>query len=193
MNSEKVILEDISGDAQALAQIQKIYQYSFPKVERKPFEMILQKHEEGMADILGLKDGAVLCGMAATMRFEDKVLLDYLAVDRDMRGRGYGTIALKRLQEMFRDKQIILEIETVKEETPQIEMRRARKHFYLKNGLKEAGIYADVYSAKYEILSFSGEVDYEAYSAIYKGVYGDFFRGKMREMYLTKKDTLEYV
>lgn len=193
MNSEKVILEDISGDAAALAQIREIYMYAFPEVERKPFELILQKHKENMADILGLKDDGVLCGLLVTMRFEDKLLIDYLAIDRDMRDRGYGSIALRRLREMFPDMRIVLEIETLKEETEEMAMRQARKMFYLRNGLKEADVYADVYSAKYEILSYTEDVDYEDYISIYRGVYGQFFKGKIREMYLTEEDTLAYV
>lgn len=192
MSDQNIVLKDISGNYAAMKAVQVIYKEAFPRIERKPFVMIVKKQKEDQADILGIYDGEKMVGMVVTMRYGQLLLVDYLAIDQRWRDGGYGTAALSCLKEMFPDHRIFLEIETVLENTPAQKLRRSRKAFYLRNGMRETGIYADVFTSKFEVLSYDEHITYEDYIEIYRGVYGSFVKNKIRQMFETEQHTLTY-
>ena len=76
----------------------------------------------------------------------------------------------------FENKKYIFEIETQDEQADNAEERRRRKAFYLRNGLKETGLSANVYHTDFEILTPDGELSFQEYV--------DFLREVLDEEYV---------
>lgn len=117
----------------------------FPAAEIKPLSLLLSLYDRGLNRSLVLSDGTQSLAYAILEKplHGDVWLLDYLAVDRDARGRGIGSEVLSHLPAAVPEATAILaEIEridaAVDEESHMTRVRR--KRFYLRNGLRETGI-----------------------------------------------------
>lgn len=167
-------LELLHPDDQArLAQIETLYLNAFPKCERKPFSVICQKSREGVTDILSIEEDGRFLGLAITINFEDKVLLDYFAMDGEKRGKGYGSLALKALTRYYEGRRMIIEIETTAQKADNLSERIRRKRFYHKNGITDLGFMADLFGVRMEILSNKTAVTFDEYLELYVKTYGE--------------------
>ncbi len=153
-------------------KIKKLYMSAFPLNERKPFKLIKQKAKGSETDVWMLEKDREFVGLAITMNADDMVLLDYFAIHEKMRGGGHGSEALKLLREKYAMKRFFLEIESVYEEAPDLEARKRRKMFYLRNGLTEIGIMAKLFGVNMELLGFDCKVSFEEYRGLYRKIYG---------------------
>lgn len=163
-------------------KIKKLYMKAFPLNERKPFKLIKQKAKGSMSDVWMLDEGGEFMGLAITMNVDDMVLLDYFAIHEKKRGSGYGSKALKLLQEKYAGKRFFLEIESVYEEAEDIAMRKRRKSFYLCNGLAEIGIMAKLFGVNMELLGFGCKVSFEEYRGLYRQIYGTWAEKNVIEL-----------
>lgn len=154
------------------AQMKKLYMEAFPANERKPFWLIKQKQKSGESNMWCLMEGKDFVGLAITMEVEDLVILDYFAIDSELRGKGLGSKALSCLKEMYQGKRLVLEIEDVEQENPEREMRLKRKAFYLANGLSEMGVKVTLYGVDMELLGVNCLVDFDEYKKVYTTLYG---------------------
>lgn len=157
-------------------QIETLYLNAFPKCERKPFYIICQKSREGVTDILSIEEDDQFLGLAITINYEDKVLLDYFAMDDKKRGKGYGSSALKALAQYYEGRRMIIEIETTTQEADNLEERIRRKRFYHKNGITDLGFMADLFGVRMEILSNGTAVTFDEYLELYVETYGERMR-----------------
>lgn len=154
-------------------QIERLYLQAFPKNERKPFSLICQKRKEGISDILSIEENKEFVGLAITINYEDKVLLDYFAIDDGKRGNGYGSEALAALVRHYEGRRMILEIETTMQSADNMEERLRRKHFYHKNGMTDLGYMADLFGVRMEMLSNGTDITFEEYLELYVKTYGE--------------------
>ena len=163
-----------ADDALRLKRIEQLYLRTFPKNERKPFGVIGQKKNEGITDILSIEENGEFLGLAITINYQDKVLLDYFAMDDAKRGKGYGSAALAALMERYDGRRIILEIEstTRPRKAGNFEERLRRKHFYHKNGMTDLGFEAVLFGVTMEMLSNKTQVTFEEYLDLYVKTYG---------------------
>ncbi|MBQ8596993.1 MAG: hypothetical protein IJ409_04305 [Lachnospiraceae bacterium] len=150
--------------------------------ERKPFKMIKQKAAGSETDVWMLDEGGEFMGLAITMNANDLVLLDYFAIHEKKRGGGIGSRALKLLQEQYEGKRFFLEIESVYEEAEDLEMRKRRKNFYLRNGLTEIGIMAKLFGVNMELLGFGCKVSFAEYRGLYRQIYGTWAEKNVVEL-----------
>ena len=134
--------------------------------------MICQKQSQGLTDIFALEENGDFCGLAITMKAEDLVLLDYFAIVREKRGKGYGRMALEALFAHFNGKRFFLEIESTLAESANKSQRIKRKRFYLKNQLTELNLYANVFGTDMELLAYQTSLTFDEYIGVYKTVYG---------------------
>ncbi len=153
-------------------KIKKLYKAAFPANERKPFALIKKKHAVGEADVWMLEEDGSFIGLAITMNVKDRVLLDYFAIHGKKRGQGYGSVALKLLQEHYRDTRFFLEIERVDVECDNLHDRKRRKAFYLANGMTELGVNCKVFGVDMELLGYQCDVSFEEYFEVYDSTYG---------------------
>ena len=69
-------------------RIRRLYGRAFPREERKPFAIIRRMHRKGKTDVWVLRQDGRFAGFASTINGDGLILLDYLAVAEDVRGRG---------------------------------------------------------------------------------------------------------
>lgn len=153
-------------------KIKKLYRSAFPSCERKPLAIIRYKQFKKTADVWMIEEKNEFVGLAITMNGADMVLLDYFAIDDGYRGMGYGSKALKRLQEMYAGYRFFLEIERTDVEADNLEERKRRKAFYLQNDMEELNVYAILFGVEMELLGYHCEVSFEEYYNLYVSNYG---------------------
>lgn len=162
-------------------KIRKLYKSAFPVYERKPLWLIWQKKREGCTDVWAIENEGKFSGLAITINGEDIVLLDYFAISDNKRGKGLGTLALTKLQEHYKTKRFLLEIESVFEEVDDLENRIRRKQFYLNNNMKEMHIMVNLFGTKFELLACNGKVSYEDYRLLYHTNYGEWATEQIKQ------------
>lgn len=180
-------------------QIRYVYQNflkkDFPDNERKPLAVIEKAVKKETYDCFGLFVEEEICGYAFFVRCENEdkkvdYLFDYLAIKKELRDQGWGSIFLKMLKEYFPDGNSMLgEVEnpdhTVNPDERNLQTRRLQ--FYLRNGIRDTGVTARVFGVEYRILEYvltdshSEEQVKEIYSKIYRSILpGWIYRSKIR-------------
>lgn len=149
-----------------------LYQSAFPEQEKKPFSLLEQLSREGKMEMFVLTEGNEFLGLAINMVSKGVALLDYFAITPQKRSGGYGGKALQKLLERYNGMTYIFEIEMENESASNAEERKRRKKFYLKNGLKPTGIYANVYQTDFELLTPDGILSYDAYIKFLEEILG---------------------
>ena len=149
----------------------RLYLRAFPAAERKPWSMIRSMYRKGTTDIWCVKKDGRFAGLAITINSPDVILLDYFAIEKNMRGQGVGTAALKSVMEKYAHKGFFLEIESTLEKTKDRAMRLRRKKFYISCGLQEMGTTALLFGVKMELLGVRCHLDF----AQYKSFYGTYY------------------
>lgn len=169
--------------AAELPKIQALYMNSFPKSERKPFELILKKQTEGVMEVLTLNNECCgFTGLAIMILYKDLVLLDYFAILPEYRGTGYGSIALKLLKERYIGKRFLLEIENPNTVCDNKQERFRRKCFYTKNGMTAMPYTVDLFGVEMEIMTSSDFVTFDEYHDIFKNIFGSGAAQKVKKV-----------
>lgn len=141
------------------ADVKNIYFDSFPKSERLPFPMMVAMSKLWNTEFLGFYDGDTLCGFAYLAHNSKIVFVMFLAVDKAIRSKGYGSAILQDIQNKYPGKKIIISIEPCDKEAPDIELRKRRKNFYIRNGYRETGYMMKLNGVVQEIIIRNGEFD----------------------------------
>jgi len=180
---EKDVMKLVKAEKRAhWKAVHKLYESAFPDYEKKPFWLIRLKNKQGRADVWYLEEAGQFIGLGITMSAPGLMLLDYFAIDENLRGKGYGSKALKALQEQYADRHFFLEIESVYDECDNTEERIHRKQFYLKNGMTEMKIMANLFGTNMEVLGHGCRLDFATYSSVYKYTYGKRVMRNVREV-----------
>lgn len=154
-------------------QVYDLYESAFPKEEKKPLEMMETLSEQGKMELLAITDNGEFIGLAMNMLSEKTALLDYFAIVSHKRDCGYGGKAVRLLQERFAGKKYIFEVEMQDPSAENAKERQRRKAFYLRNGLKETGLFVHVYGTDFEILTPDGKLTYQEYVGMLKYILGE--------------------
>lgn len=161
-------------------------QTDFPQAELKPLALLRELYTSGNTHAYGLYSGVELKAYAIfqTPRQGSIWLLDYLAVTADGRGKGVGSLLLKQLQDRLQAEAVMIEIERIDHASDgaQKEERIRRKHFYLKNGLCETGVFTWAEGVHYEVLCLP----------LQERIVGSAAAEAMRKIYQTFFSKLQY-
>lgn len=152
-------------------RIYAIYRSAFPRCERKPFSMIVSMWRRGKTDVWYCGRNGRFAGFATTINEESLILLDYLAVRKKGRGQGIGTEMLNALKQAYAGRGLFVEIESPFEDGRNLQERRRRKRFYEINGMRPAGVMAEVFGVKMELLCWNCRVDFKRYQNFYRDNY----------------------
>ncbi len=154
-----------------LAAVEELYMQAFPPEERKPFSLILAKVEEGHMEILVMEDEEnTFLGLAITILYKDRVLLDYLAVSPDKRGQNIGSTTIVALKKRYAGKRMIIEIEDPDTPADNTAERVRRRAFYLKNGLSLMPFRVMLFGVEMLILA-AAPVSFAEYHEIFPAVF----------------------
>lgn len=162
--------------------LKQLYKAAFPEYERKPLWIVRMKHRKGEADIWVIEHEGEFAGMTITVNELDMVLLDYFAICDEKRNCGLGGKALQMLQKKYEGKRFFLEIESVDENAENAKERVRRKEFYLRNGMSEIGVRANVYTVDMELLGYNCDLTFEEYMSLYQASYGPLVGGNITEI-----------
>lgn len=163
--------------------IRRLYRASFPPQERKPFLILLLTWRKGKADVWYAEEtfpcrGGLrkrFLGFAITLNGSNAILLDYLAVKENARGRGIGSRILKTLLCAYDGNGFFVEIESIYEKgAKNLPERMKRRSFYTRNGLRALNVVADVFGIQMELLGKDMTIDFQTYNDFYRYNYSAF-------------------
>lgn len=131
-------------------------QLDFPQNEIKPLSAIKKLMLQNLYPCYGLYADDILSAYAFFCHAisGECLLLDYYAVIKAHRSKGYGSIFLKNLQETLNNfSGIIVELESInaaKNETERLERER-RISFYKRNGVQKTDIFSNLFGVEFDI------------------------------------------
>ena len=136
--------------------------------------MIRRMYRKNKTDVLCIYSGGKFSGFAATINGDNGVLLDYLAVKKQHRGRGTGSAMMNHLITVYGERGLFVEIENAFERDSERSERMRRRNFYLKNGMQPMNVFAYVFGVNMELLGCGIRLTFEAYREFYRSNYSDF-------------------
>ena len=128
----------------------------FPESELKPLASILQMKHAGVYDVLGAHDGGTMVAYALVYRpAQGRVLLlDYLAVEPEVRGRGTGAALLGALRAYYAAAADVLLIECERPKAaPDERQARGRIRFYERCGAHLTSARVWLFEVEYSIMA----------------------------------------
>lgn len=157
-----------------------LYKSGFPDNERKPYYLMKYWQSCGKMELYEISDNGQFCGLVITVICDNLVLVDYLAVCPELRGRGIGSNALVLTREKYKDKKLFLEIETTANPCDDLETRKKRKRFYMNNGFLPCGFSVDLFGVEMEIMSFGERIIFDEYMKLYHHMAGKILKLKIK-------------
>lgn len=168
------MLELAMPDKNDFKKLMKLYKKSFPLAERKPLFIMKYMQNKDRLRFYAIKDENEFIGLVITIYDEETTLIDYLAIESDIRSKGYGSKAIELIRQNFNTNTVFLEIENINDKAKNNDERIRRKNFYIKNGLCETDIKAFVYGTDMQALTIKGEITFDEYILFMKKAYGRF-------------------
>ncbi|MCQ2515325.1 MAG: GNAT family N-acetyltransferase [Saccharofermentans sp.] len=131
----------------------------FPDDELKPFFIIEQHIKDGIYDCYGLCEDNQIYAYAYCLRVPYKnsnvYLIDYLAVKKNYRSRGYGSELIKLLKLELKNKALVVLVEVENPDYAAPEKREEclrRLSYYIRNGIVDTGASEYLYHVEYKLL-----------------------------------------
>lgn len=149
------------------AEIKRIYFEAFPKRERMPFPMMVAMSKLWNTRFLGFYDGDIPCGLTYLATNRKIVFVMFFAVDEPLRSKGYGSLILRQLKNEYPDKKIIVSIEPCDDHAADLDLRKRRKSFYLRNGYRETGYMMKLNGVEQEIIITNGAFSNGEFSSFF--------------------------
>lgn len=147
----------------------RIYFEAFTKNERMPYPLMIAMSKLWHTDFLFFYDEKTPVGIIYLAKNRRLVFVMFFAVAQELRGRGYGSAILQCVKEKYR-KRIIVSIEPCDSNVSDIDIRKKRKAFYLKNGYAVTGYMMKLSGIEQEILISGGDFnrrEFKAFFALY--------------------------
>lgn len=146
--------------------IKALYTGAFPANERAPFHLLRKRAEQGRADFWIIREEGKNIGLAYLVTYKDLAYLFYYAIDSSYRGKGYGTKALKKVMEIYKDYRLFLALENWREESENKVQRIKRHNFYLNCGLHDLPYKLKEADVIFSIMGTGNAVEPEEYKAL---------------------------
>lgn len=164
-----------------LEQIRELYAerltQDFPPDELKPLSRIERALKRGEYVCYGATDAGSILAYAFFVVAGNQALFDYFAVAEDLRGRGIGSRFLRALiEDILADMDtVLLEVDDpgCADSAEEASLRTRRLAFYLRNGLSDTGVTAEIYHVFFRILSLpvGRKPSQEKTRRVYAGLY----------------------
>lgn len=152
----------------------------FPPDELKPLSAIERALSQGKYVCYGAVDEGAILAYAYFVKMGKWALADYYAVEETHRNAGIGSRFLQALVAgPLRDMEcVLLEVEDPEQakDAAEREIRERRRKFYLRNGLRDTGVAAEVWHVPYRILELplgaplGAEQVRQIYAALYREI-----------------------
>ncbi len=150
-----------------------LYNRAFPESEKIPLSTLFSMAKKDGVDFLAYYDGEQFCGLTFSLSDENSVFVLYLAVNDEIRCKGYGTAIIQEMKEMAGKRAISLNVEPVLANCLNLEQRKRRIEFYGRNGIYYIGYSIILESEQYWILSSQTPFSVENYKNVLKKMRDD--------------------
>lgn len=145
------------GDAETRLLYEHRMKRDFPLSELKSLSAIQTMREKGIYDVLGAYDDGTFAAYALMYCPKEGriLLLDYLAVEPELRGRGIGSTMMGLLRAYYAGKADALMIECERPKAaPDEQTARKRIRFYVDAGAMLTNVRIWLFEVEYSILVF---------------------------------------
>ena len=122
-------------------KIKHLYETAFPEDEQIPWKDLMHLVGEMPLDFTAYYDGETFIGFTIVYPRKQFNWYWYFAVQEELRGKGYGQQILTQLIEKYKGQTCVLDMESPTQVCKNIEQRRRRHAFYLRNGFRDTKVY----------------------------------------------------
>ncbi len=169
-----VLLSD--SEKEDYKRIKQLYLKAFPAEERAPFGVMMRRVRLGKAEMLNIMDGDTWIGFVYMVCNSSLAYIFYFAVDEKYRGEGYGTQAIKDLQERYSGRRVFLALEDWTVDSPNKEQRIKRHEFYKNCGLLDLPHKIKEASVVFSIMGSGGMVEPHEYRELIENWQGSILK-----------------
>jgi len=134
--------------------VKKLLLEAFPVHERYPLFYLIWKSKSKNIKFYSMYDGELWIGFNYLIFYKDLIFIQYIAIDSNVRSKGYGGKVIEKIKEIYPEYRIALGIEQLNKEAKNNELRIRRKKFYLKNGFIDSCYYIKQKPVPFEILFY---------------------------------------
>ena len=127
--------------ANADEKIKKLYEKAFPEDEQIPWNDLMRLVGEMPLDFIAYYEGQDFIGFTIVYPRRFFNWFWYFAVCEELRGRGYGQQILTQLLERYKGQSFVLDMESPTQVCENINQRKRRHNFYIRNGFRDTNIY----------------------------------------------------
>lgn len=153
--------------AENAQEVKELYHTAFPRKERTAWRKLVRAQKKGECEIRSYFDGETFVGFTASLREANFLYLFFFAVKGGERGKGYGSKILSLFTASCGEVPIVLDIEAIEANAPNLSEREKRKAFYEKNGFRDAEFRYTACGVTYDALYYKS-FPKEAYEAFVK-------------------------
>lgn len=129
----------VSKKGSKYSEVLRLMKTAFPSNEQMPIWLLKLLAWQRGVNFNAYYDENSLCGISYTVENKTMIFALYLAVNDSIRSKGYGSRILQYVKEHAGGKNIVLNVEAIKPNAPNVEQRKKRIHFYQKNGIEDTG------------------------------------------------------
>lgn len=134
-------------------QIRGLYETAFPKEEQIPYPDLMMLMDKMQLDFTAYYEDGEFVGFTIVYPRKAFNWFWYFAVRNELRGKGVGQQILSMLMEEYKDCMNILDMESPDQlECDNLEQRKRRCAFYLRNGFRKTGVGKSFEGIDYAIL-----------------------------------------
>ena len=167
-----ITFKELNRKSAEYKKVKALYISAFPVYERYPLFILNWWSKSKNAKFYNIYDGELWIGFNYLMMDNNILMLQYLAIDANIRSKGYGGKIIEKIKNMYSDKVIILGIEIPDEKSKNNEDRIKRKKFYLNNGFIESGYYIKQKPVPFELLIYGNYFSIDKLYKLYETLFG---------------------
>ncbi|MCQ2514361.1 MAG: GNAT family N-acetyltransferase [Ruminococcus sp.] len=142
----------INKDSPDISKIDKLNNEAFPDDERMETAIMLDFVEKNYMECIAFYDNEEFIGFVTIMTSTKLLYISFFAIVPEKRSKGYGSAILKKLNEIYSDKQIMLDLEYLDENAENSNQRIKRWKFYERNGFKYSGYHWSYFDLEFAIM-----------------------------------------
>lgn len=155
---------------------------SLPENEHLPLPIIYLLSLRKDIHYLSFYDEGQLIGLMYTIETKQLDYLLYLAVNPNIRSKGYGSKMMEWLSFRSGKKAVALDIERPNDKAPNFSQRLKRYKFYEKNGFKNTGYTLNYNGEDYIVLTNNNNFSSEAFSQLFKSFTYNLYKPKLKKL-----------
>ncbi|MBR3627765.1 MAG: GNAT family N-acetyltransferase [Elusimicrobia bacterium] len=122
-------------------QLKLLYQTAFPENEQIPWNDLIRLIDQMHLDFTAYYEDDNFIGFTILFPHKKFNWFWYFAVIPELRGQGKGQKILTYLIEKYKEKNVVLDMESPKQKCDNLEQRKRRHDFYLRNGFRDTNLY----------------------------------------------------